>query len=460
MWFLIIFSFLNAALDNEGFLLKHRLNFAGLPLNTLDALTVLGSVLVVMRILMPGNRYAAPTHNLFVWTMFASLFGLAAGLIGNAVNGGSLYQSVLALRNYATFPLSILYGYMLYQTVRSGRPFLIGYLLAGISCALLILMFFTGTAADRGADVVVEQIRATAYIPIYAIIAGVFLAYSFISGNRVMPSLFAVPLAVLCLLGGIATLGRTEWLCTLAGLVFLPFLLPPGHRTKAVTSFLLLIPVLVAALWFSLHFASQVTGRDMHSTMVNRLYTLIPGLELDDGRPSSKAWDTRLPGIKRELELWLKSPLLGQGFAYQTTIREFTAAAGASHQHNAYTAALAGAGPAALLTFLLPIIGSVVIGRRMVRGNTDRHSIRIGALAAIAGFIQLVYGACTMSHNSQRGAIACGILCGVIMRARAMELALLREYESYLDPSATEYGATPLLTFAEDEPLSYESAID
>lgn len=453
MWFLILFSILNAALDNDGFLLKHRLTVAGLPLNMLDALTVLGVVLIVMRVLMPGSRYPAPTHPLIRWTLLFAGFGLVAGLIGNSVKGGSLYQSVMALRNYVTFPLALLYGYMLYSTLSSGRKFVFGYLAAGIGCSLLILFFFTGTAADRGADVVVEQIRATAYIPIYAVIAGAFVLFTIISGKTLMPRLLAVPVAVLCTLGGLATLGRTEWLCLVSGVAFFPFLLTPGRRSKAIGSFVLLLPAFLLALWVGLYVASRTTGRDVGERMYERVLTLLPGVESDDGRPASKAWDTRLPGIKRELEIWSKSPLLGQGFAYHTTIREQSEAAGAAHQHNAYTSALASAGPAGLLMYLVPIIGSAVVGRRMLRRNTDRTSAMMGALGAVAGMIQLVYGACTMSHNTQRGAIACALVCGAVIRARAIEVALLKEYQDYLDPSAANaMGETPLLGFLDESP--------
>lgn len=457
MWFLILFSFLNAALDNDGFLLKNRLTVAGLPLNLLDALSLLSIVLVVMRLMMPGNRYPAPTHPMLKWTMLFASFGLVAGLIGNSINGGSLYQSVLALRNYVTFPLAVLCGYVLYQTVSSGRAYVLGYLAAGVGCSLLILLFFAGTATEKGADVVVEQIRATAYVSIYAIIAGVFLVYTIIGGLQLWPRLISVPVAALCLIGAIATLGRTEWLCLLVGFVFLPFLLAPGRRAKAIASFTLLVPAFVVALLFGLHLSSQLTGRDMHSKMIDRMLTLIPGLEPDDGRPTSKAWDTRLPGIKRELNLWLKSPLMGQGFAYQTTIREQSESGGAAHQHNAYTSALAGTGPAGLLMYLVPIIGGIVIGRRMVRRNTDRASVLMGAFSAIACVVALAYGGCTMGLNLQRGAIACGLVCGALLRARAIEMALLREYEDYLDPAAAGDG-TSLLPFL-DQPSPSDGSV-
>ena len=42
----------------------------------------------------------------------------------------------------------------------------------------------------------------------------------------------------------------------------------------------------------------------------------------DDSYLSTKAWDTRLPGVYAELKYWLESPIIGQGFGTTPSIEQ------------------------------------------------------------------------------------------------------------------------------------------
>jgi hypothetical protein len=88
----------------------------------------------------------------------------------------------------------------------------------------------------------------------------------------------------------------------------------------------------------------------------------------------------------------------------------------------------------------------------MIRERVDRGSILMGALGCIAAVYGFFMGLMTMSINNLRGAIWLGIVCGAVMRTRAMQLTTRRFWEAYLPDSANLHGEQlePLL---EEDPF-------
>ncbi len=144
-----------------------------------------------------------------------------------------------------------------------------------------------------------------------------------------------------------------------------------------------------------------------------------------------------------ELQLWSESPLIGKGFAVSA---RFQAEAGTElgMNHNVWTAALAESGPIGLAAYFVPIFGTIIVGYRMWRDQTDRDLALLGALAAIVGFVAFLWGSLSLSINQQRLAILVGLMFGIAFRCRAMQLTLQRQqlYDGYEDVPAHDGGGS------------------
>jgi hypothetical protein len=69
------------------------------------------------------------------------------------------------------------------------------------------------------------------------------------------------------------------------------------------------------------------------------------------------------------------------------------------------------------------------VGKRMITDRFDKTSMVVGALGATTGVYYIIYGASTMSFNVLRPAIPLGIICGVVLRTRVMQLALMQSQQ-------------------------------
>jgi hypothetical protein len=133
---------------------------------------------------------------------------------------------------------------------------------------------------------------------------------------------------------------------------------------------------------------------------------------------------TRLPGIIAELNLWLESPLIGNGFAVSTRIEAEEGEMGMNH--NVWTSSLAQYGPVGLFAFAVPVIGCMVVGFRLSRTDTDGYMSILGVLATIVALDAFLWATITMSINTQRLAMLVGLMFGMTFRCRAMQLTLAR----------------------------------
>ena len=432
MWFLVLLTLVNALAHNDGFALHYRMDVGGLTIGVFDGLLAL-----VVLAAMIGRRNAWPTekaHPLLGWLVVLFLLGAGAGILGALISNAELRWMMTGMRNFMVLPAGMMIGYCLLLTPRSTSRFAQLQIWAGAGTALVILLFFHNKAsASQVRDV--NTLRAIAYVAPYAGLAGALLLFAIIARIRVMPVWVALGLCGFCFIGQFATLSRSDWVAAAAGVVAVFALLPtfrPGGKLAAV---LVGPPIVVVFLWVGLILASTVAGRDFESRMYDRVVSILPGQRTGK---ETKAWDTRLDGIRKELAVWRKSPVIGGGFGVTDVLRyRHGDWAGLSYKHNSWTSTLAETGLPGLVATACLVLGTVVVGRRLARDGVERGYVLIGALAVIAGSYYLVHGLATQSFNQMRWGIPLAIICGVALRARAMQLTHLLALQA---EAASAYG--------------------
>jgi hypothetical protein len=147
-----------------------------------------------------------------------------------------------------------------------------------------------------------------------------------------------------------------------------------------------------------------------------------------------KAWDSRLPGMKAEMQMFLSNPLFGGGLAVQdgASVDEGTRS---SLRHCSWTAAAAEQGIFGVAAAGLMVFGTGIIGRRMIRTrvdpSVDQTFALVGALGVVACAFFAMQGLTTMSWNQVRYGMPLFIAVGVVLRTRAIQLTYAREVAEY-----------------------------
>jgi O-antigen ligase len=118
------------------------------------------------------------------------------------------------------------------------------------------------------------------------------------------------------------------------------------------------------------------------------------------------------------------------------------------YRHNVWTSALAEGGLPLFMGYLVTCLLLVVVGKRLVRARMDQGTVMMGAIASLHGFMSIVFAAATMTFNQQRPAIPLGLICGLLLRTRDMQLAVARSYEGYLDAEEGEFILPPIEEYA------------
>jgi hypothetical protein len=423
MWFLALLILLNALFNNTTFVNSYRLYIAGLPLNIFDGLVVLG---VICALLRPRStvKYVRTTriHPAMMWMFALFTVAIFGGLIGGASNGASNREIITCLRNFLVAPAALYFGYFLIANVKSSRQFLYIVVAAGLVVSFMIVVFFKSKTETRTFGHL-NDARAVAYISTYAGLATALLFYSVSSGMRLLPLLIAWGMMGACLLGQFTTLSRSDWISAAAAMCAAFALLPKQQRLRSAFRAAMAVPVLIASLWVGMYLGTQVSGKNMFNTMHDKILSLLPG---ETPGVKAKAWDTRLPGMKREVREFLSSPLIGGGFAIDDTA-QMEGQYYAGLRHNTWTSTLAETGLLGFSAFALMVGSSIVVGWRMVRARTDQTTVLIGALGVITGCFYIVHGFATMSFNQMRWGLPLFITAGVILRTRQMQLTLMEQ---------------------------------
>src|SRR4051812_125259 len=108
MWYLVLLTFCNAALDQKGVILDYRINVGPFPINILDGLLALGVIGAFLSLVFVKSRYPTKgAHPAFLATLLLFAIAIGFGLFGGLAHGGKSYNVMNDLRNVASFPLSL-----------------------------------------------------------------------------------------------------------------------------------------------------------------------------------------------------------------------------------------------------------------------------------------------------------------------------------------------------------------
>jgi len=430
MWLVIILTVLNAIMGHMASFAELRVTVAGLPINTIDGLMFLGLALSPFWLRRASewgkHRLFAP---LMVLCGVSWVGGTAMGLIEFSRNHIELRELITYSRNFVAIPIGIFIGYSALTRYKSMRTFTYVAALSGCVTATLIVRYFVGHAGEVGANKDINLLRTVDYVQAYAGAASGLFVASVLLGARMFPTLLTAALAAYCVVGNCASLSRSDWLTTVGMMAAIFTCLPREKMVLRGVQGLFAVVVVVIAVAIGIEGASRLTGTDFRGKMITRIHSLLPG---EQEGVKHKAWDSRLYGAQREIEAGLGSPVIGRGFGIQNT-PEMADAVAYGTRHNAWTNAFAETGLVGLITVSLIVGGCVVVGRRMVMARTDATTVLFGALALATGAYSGLLGAMTGSFNYQRAGIQLGLMLGLVLRARTMQLSVVREYAGYVD---------------------------
>jgi hypothetical protein len=431
MFVLFLYTIINAITSTRGFQNIYRVSFAGVDIGILETTVGLGILAAI--ILGPGIRARQPvdrTHPAYSIAMVLMLLGFVAGVFGSMLHDAPARFKMIFMREYFGMPASVFVGYCLVGTLRDAKKFPYAIVIAGVGVSIMLMAHFGRGAEQYELKKDWNALRSVSFVAQYAGVACGILIFSVLSGQKLFKMPIALAIAGFCFLGQLTPLHRSDWAALFAAIAALPLCLPPGSRVK---HFLLLVAACAAlsfSLWVGLHAASAVTGRNFHATFEKRLMSMLPTERV--GESKTKAWDTRLPAIKAELGMWLRSPLIGQGFAIEESLGLSGAmAVGHGYHHNAYTSTLAQTGLVGFTGTIMAVYCPIFIGYKMVRQRYDRATMLIGALGIITGVQMAVIGMATASFNGYRAAMLIGLVSGIVFRTRDLmqtEMRLAREY--------------------------------
>jgi hypothetical protein len=436
MWFLVLLTFVNALADND-LVLRYRFTVGGFPVNVFDVLIlVIGPIAVALtrRNAVPTGRY----HPMLPWIFVLFIAAALGGLLGSVMSSIPLRATITTLRNLISLPICIWLGYCLMLRPRSAERVCYAHVIVGIATAFFVLFSFGRKAAVMNPGGGLETLRAVKYVAVYAGIAAVLVLYASVSGVRMFRLAIAILVCSFCFLGQLATLSRGDWLALFTAVSVVYFLLPAARRGGKVAAALVGLPVAVGCVWIGLFAASVATGTDFNKKMTDRLMSMLPG---EQPGVKKKAWDTRLASTFVELKWWSESPLVGRGFGiHEAKFRSLSQDQAMGLRHNTWSSTLAETGIIGFSAMALVVVGTFVVSRRMVRDWTDRGTVLVGALGVVTASIFGVLGVTTMAFNQMRGAIPLGIVCGIILRCRAMQQAALAQAMAQQQQQAYGYG--------------------
>lgn len=440
MLMLVLLTLVNACLKsawiNSGYL---RINIGSFPVNINDMIIV-AAVLVS---LIPKGQYYFETerpHPGLAWAIGLFLLAVLSGGIGAMHNGATARQISTTSRNLFEIPVLVYLGYRLMPRPSASIFFCYIVVLAGVCASLMISTNFGGQIEDLQGGKDIISVRIVDFVANYGGLASALLLFSLGSGaTPLFRPWIAVPLAAICYVGQFATLGRSDWLALTAGIGAAIVIMPKYRRGSKIAFTAVVLPIMAVVLYVGMLGASSISGKDVVAKMRDRVITMLPG---EHEGVKAKAWDTRLGGAFSELTLWSQSPIVGRGFGIQDTQTDDST----SYRHNTWTSTLAESGLVGFSAMALLCVGQIVVGRRMVRDHLDRSSVLIGGLGVITGVHFIIHGYCTMSFNQVRWAIPLALSYGMVMRCRAMQLAMATEYQGYLPTEeALPNGMLPML---------------
>jgi hypothetical protein len=460
----VVFALLmlvNYGTDKEKFLFAYRIDLFGMPINILDGLIAVGTVMAVFKF---GKReYATETtHRGLTWCVSLLVAATVCGAAMGFITEVEPRQLALMSRNVLNLALAMLIGYCAVSNLTGALRAGYVLLLSSLASAANTLVFMRETAADISTSAqgeTFQSLRTTNMGGDLGVVCAAFLAFCFVSGIGYVPLAAAVPVLLVAATASFSLPHRSSYLAAAVTMAYALLVLPPVRMGRRVGTTVLIGTLLGVTLLAGAAVYSRASGRDFQKFVETRVLSFLP--DTDIGRKENRPWETRMPGIVAELKIWLSSPILGRGFGSQEVLARDVAAA-YSFRHNVWTASLAEGGLPLFLGYVLPCVLCVVVGGRMVRDRFDRATFLVGAIAALHGVMMIMYCSTTMAVNQQRPAIPLGLICGLVLRTRQIQQAMLREYAGYLpDVPAGEDGvSSPIPGNPAVAPFPFASADD
>jgi|SRR5688572_8306399 hypothetical protein len=422
MWMLILITFVNAVLHQQGIQNVYRLNIGIIQLGIIDV--VMGMGILYALVFGSNIRGQFPTlrsHPTVVWIVGMMFVGTFFGLLMGVVNGSMPKFFLSSAREFVAVPLCFLVGYRLVGTPKNVRTIARFMLIAGACTATMLFWSFgekTEEAALKGHLNMVRGIISH-YNADYASVAALALVFVVMTRVPLWRTAVCVVLGIYCYIGYAATLSRIGFLILFLGTVASYLLLPKGERTRKFIRSVVFIPVLFFACWGALWVGDQLIGRNFSGKVGKHVESLLPGERTGS---DEKAWDSRLGGITAELAIWLRNPLMGQGFGTgETQFLSGRVSGGyVSIKHNSFTSTLAETGMFGFAGLMMLLGAMMLVGFRMVHDRTSPDYVLIGALGFFGGVVFFLRCAATMGITS-RAAIGFGIVGGALIRAREIQ---------------------------------------
>ena len=436
VFFIFIYTILNAIVSSAGFQNKYRISFGGgVEVGIMEALLLMG---LIVGTFWGGSGNRADrdpvdrTHPALVLCLVFLGFGFLCGVFGMFMHDASLRFKLVFTREFFGMPAAVYTGYRLVPSLRAGAKIPYAFVIGGIGTSIFLLAAFVSGSERYALRGDTNALRTVQFITNYAGVGTALLLYSVLSGYRLFPTVVTLALAGFCFVGQLAPLHRSDWVAQMAAISAIPLGLRPGERFKQAIRLVLAAIALTISLWIGLHLASALTGRNFHRTFEQRVLSMLPGERLRAS--DQKAWDTRLPAMQYELQMWLTSPVIGHGFAAQEAIAGSSEAGGDvtwGFHHNAYTSTLAQVGIIGFAGVVMAVWSPIFIGIKLVRNATDRGSVLMGGLGIVCGCQQAVLGMATASFNGYRMAMMIGLISGMCFKMRDMQLTAQRLHAEY-----------------------------
>ena len=450
MWMLALMTLVNSILHQQGVQNEYRLSLGIIQLGIVELTMGLGFLYAlfkggVIRAQVPPLR----THPILVWILLPLGIGGLFGIAGGIINGNELKFVLSSAREWFAFPICVIAGYRLIGRPKTAWRMVQVMLVAGVLTSVALFYSFGAKTEATQLSGNLNQVRGIInyYNADYASIAALTLVFVVLTRFPLWTPWICIPIGIFCYIGYAATLSRVGFLILFFGTASSYLLLTKGERLRKFLRSIVFIPLLFFACWGALWVGDQIIGRDFAGKVTKHIESLLPG---DREGKNEKAWDSRLGGIQAELGIWLRNPLMGQGFgAGETEYLSGRTSGSASIKHNSWTASLSETGVIGCAGVAVMVGSMMLLGYRMVHARTDRVSVLVGAIGFFAGVIMFLRCSGTMALTS-RAAIGFGIVCGVLIRAREMqetEMAYARQgayHDPYFDQQTglleTDYG--------------------
>jgi hypothetical protein len=451
MWMLILITLLNMTADNNAFVLTYRTTIGGFPVNVFDGLIILAVAISFVSLL--GRFQADCVHPLLKWILGASAITLIGASIVAASNHAMERYFLMVLRNFLTLPAAVYLGYAAMKRPSFARWFTYALVVGSLASAVLVIH----NAGSAGEDIEFgrsfDLLRNTSLGGDAGCYATALAIFALASGAKIFNLPVRILLVIIGVVGAVFLPHRSTWLTFAIVWSLSAFFLAKVRFSRVLVTGLLGAVLIGSVATAGVFAYSQATGKDFTGWVQKRLVSMLPG---EHEGVQHHAWDTRLPGTIRELEIFAHEPLFGGGFSISDT--DIQTHQDIAYRHNTWTSFLAETGIVGFSAAVMIVFGTIILGRRMVRDATDRDSVMLGAICAAIGIYYLFAGLMSLTFNVQRHALDLGVACGVVLRCRAMQLTNKRlhaEEASYEWANAQPY---PPLVTADEYEAGYQPA--